>query len=64
MKNKSLREAFPVIVCAGLLVLSVLIVFSGHKQGDTNAAAAASATAAAPTRTATLQPTLTPAANR
>lgn len=62
--NKS-RDAFPLIVCGGLVVLSVLLVVLGHRQGDANAVAAAAATAAAPTvtksPTSSPQVTLTPA---
>ena len=47
-----LREARPLIVVACLIILSVALVISGHRQGDANAAAAATATALAPTSTA------------
>lgn len=49
----NLREARPLIVMACLIVLSVALVISGHRQGDANAIAAATATALAPKSTAT-----------
>jgi hypothetical protein len=61
--RESQKGYFPIVICGGLVVLSVLLVILGHRQGDTNAAIAAQATAAAPKPTAmAIQITVTPGA--
>jgi hypothetical protein len=59
---KNIADAFPLVVCGSLIVLGVLLVIVGHRQGDANAIAAATATALAPTRTPNVQLTTTPVA--
>lgn len=52
----------PSIICGGLIVFGILLVVVGHRQGDANTSAAATATALAPTTTPNVQLTVTPAA--
>jgi len=53
---------FPLIACGGLVVLSVLLVVLGHRQGDANAIKNATATAIASATAVAVKATAPPTA--